>query len=117
DRLARGYHWMFGRLSPVKDYDFTLLGPGSVLSSLSDMATYAEWLLHGGPGAHGDVLRPETLTEMMSPQYSVDPRLPGMGLGVCIDLLGEHRVAGHDGNNPGFAAALLTAPDDGLGVV
>ena len=117
DRLARGYHWMFGRLSPVKDYDFTLLGPGSVASSLSDMATYAEWLLHGGPGAHRDVLRPESLTEMMSPQYSLDPRLPGMGLAFFVDRLGGHRVAGHDGNNPGFASALLAAPDDALGVV
>ena len=117
DRLAAGYHWMFGRLRGVKDYDLSLLGPGSVLSSLSDMATYAEWLLHGGAGAHGDVLRPETLAEMMSLQYSVDPRLPGMGLAFWLDHQGTHRVAGHDGNNPGFASALLSAPDDGFAVV
>jgi CubicO group peptidase (beta-lactamase class C family) len=117
DRLAAGYHWMFGRLRGVKDYDLSLLGPGSVLSSLSDMATYAEWLLHGGAGANGDVLRPETLAEMMSPQYAVDPRLPGMGLAFWLDHQGTHRVAGHDGNNPGFASALSTAPDDGVAVV
>ena len=117
DRLAAGYHWMFGRLRGVKDYDLSLLGPGSVLSSLSDMATYAEWLLHGGAGEHGDVLRPETLAEMTSPQHSVDPRLPAMGLAFFLDHQGAHRVAGHDGNNPGFASALLTAPDDGLAVV
>jgi CubicO group peptidase (beta-lactamase class C family) len=116
-QLATGYHWLFGRLRPVKDYDPSLLGPGSVLSSSSDMATYAEWLLHGGAGAHGEVLRPETLTEMMSPQYSVDPRLPGMGLAFFVDHQGRHRVAGHDGNNPGFASALSTAPDDGFAVV
>jgi hypothetical protein len=46
-----------------------------------------------------------------------DPRLPGMGLGVFLDRLGDHRVVGHDGNLPGFAAGLLVAPDDGLGVV
>jgi CubicO group peptidase (beta-lactamase class C family) len=117
DRLAAGYHWMFGRLRGIKDYDLSLLGPGSVLSSLSDMAIYAEWLLHGAAGAHGDVLRPETLAEMISPQYSVDPRLPGMGLAFWLDHQGPHRVAGHDGNNPGFASALLTAPDDGCAVV
>src|SRR5439155_18286831 len=102
DRLAAGYHWMFGQLRGLKDYDLSLLGPGSVLSSLSDMATYAEWLLHGGAGASGDVLRTETLAEMMSPQYSVDPRLPGMGLALWLDHQGTHRVSGHDGNNPGF---------------
>jgi hypothetical protein len=108
---------MFGRFRDVKDYDISLLGPGSVLSSLSDMAIYAEWLLHGGAGVDGDVLRPETLTEMMSPQYSIDPRLPGMGLAFFLDHYPAHRVAGHDGNNPGFASALLAAPDDGVAVV
>jgi CubicO group peptidase (beta-lactamase class C family) len=115
--LATGYHWMFGQLRPVNDYDLTILGPGSVLSTVADMAMYAEWLLHGGTGANGDVLRPDTLAEMMTPQYSVDPRLPGMGLAFFLDHLGQHRVAGHDGNVPGFASALLTAPDDGIAVV
>jgi len=116
-RLATGYHWVLGRLRPVKDYDLTLFGPGSVLSTLSNMAAYAEWLLHGGPGTAGDVLRPESLAEMMTPQFSVHPRFPGMGLAFFLDHVGEHRVAGHDGNNPGFASALLVAPDQGLGVV
>ena len=86
-------------------------------STLSNMAAYAEWLLHGGPGTAGDVLRPESLAEMMTPQFSVHPRFPGMGLAFFLDHVGEHRVAGHDGNNPGFASALLVAPDQGLGVV
>jgi CubicO group peptidase (beta-lactamase class C family) len=117
DQLATGSHWVLGRLGDVKDYDLAILGPGSVLSSVADMATYAEWLLHGGAATHGDALRPATLAEMMSPQYSVDPRLAGMGLAFFLDHLGEHRVAGHDGNNVGFASALLTAPDDGVAVV
>jgi CubicO group peptidase (beta-lactamase class C family) len=116
-RLATGYHWVLGRLRSVKDYDLTLLGPGSVLATLSDMAVYAEWLMHGGPGLNGDVLRPETLAEMMTPQFSVDPRLPGMGLAFFLDHVGEHRTAGHDGNVIGFASALVIAPDQGVGVV
>ena len=28
DELATGYHWVFGRFRPLKDYDLTLLGPG-----------------------------------------------------------------------------------------
>ena len=116
-RLATGYQWVLGRLRPVKDYDLTMPGPGSVRSSVADMATYAEWLLHGGAGANGEALRPETLAEMMTPQYSVDRRLPGMGLAFFLDQLDGHRVAGHDGGVPGFSSALLTAPDDGVAVV
>jgi CubicO group peptidase (beta-lactamase class C family) len=117
DRVATGYHWMFGKLKPFKDYDLTVLGAGSVLSSLADMARYAEWLLHAGPGPNGDVLRPETLAEMMSPQYSVDSRITGMGLAFWLDHMGEHRIAGHDGNLGGFASSLVVAPDDGVAVV
>ena len=49
-RVATGYHWLFDRYNALKDYDLALLGPGSVLSSLADMAVYAEWLLHGWRG-------------------------------------------------------------------
>jgi CubicO group peptidase (beta-lactamase class C family) len=118
DALATGYHWMFGRFRPLKDYDLTLLGPGSVLSSVNDMARYAEWLLSGGAGQHGDVLAPTTLREMLSAQFAVDPRVhTKMGLAFFLDQLGSHPVAGHDGNVPGFASGLLIAPDDGVGVV
>jgi CubicO group peptidase (beta-lactamase class C family) len=122
-RVATGYHWMLGRFSSIKDYDLSILAPGSVLSSLPDMAIYAEWLLHGGAGLKTDVdvLRADTLAEMMSPQFSVHPGFPGMGLTFWLDRVGadddEHRVAGHGGNVPGFASSLEVAPDDGIGVV
>ena len=118
DDLATGYHWILGRFRPVKDYELTLLGAGSVLSPLSDMARYAAWLLDGGPGTHGDVLAPETLHEMMSLQFTIDPRIAtGMGLAFFLDRFDTHRVCGHDGGMPGFASSLLVAPDDGVGVV
>ena len=115
--LATGYHWVFGRFRAIKDYDVTLFGAGSVLSPLADMLEYAAWLAHPGRDAAQDVIAPATLREMMSPQYSVDRRLAGMGLAFFLDRFGTHRVCGHDGNNPGFASALLVAPDDNVGVV
>jgi hypothetical protein len=118
ERLAVGYHWMLGRFGPVKDYDLNLLGAGSVLSSLSDMARYAAWLLDCAAGASDGVLAHDTLSEMTSPQFMLDPRLTTtMGLSFFLDRFGAHRVHGHDGNVPGFASALLVAPDDGVGVV
>jgi len=115
-QLAGGSHWILGRLRPVKDYDLTILGPGSVLSSATDMATYADWLLSLGATAP-TVLRADTLREMMSPQFAVRPGFPGMGLAFWLAQLGDHRTVGHDGNVPGFGSSLLVAPDDGVGVV
>jgi CubicO group peptidase (beta-lactamase class C family) len=117
DTLATGYHWMFGRFRAVKDYDLTLYGPGSVLAPLADMLEYASWLAHEQEGGRADVLASATLDEMTSSQFAVDPRFTGIGLAYFLDRFGTHRVFGHDGNNPGFASALLIAPDDGVGVV
>lgn len=115
-QLATGSHWILGRLRTVKDYDLTLLGPGSVLSSLADMARYAEWLLSAGATAPA-VLKADSLSEMMSPQFAVHPGFPGMGLAFWLDHVGDNRTAGHDGNVPGFASSLLIAPDNEVGVV
>jgi CubicO group peptidase (beta-lactamase class C family) len=117
ETLATGYHWIFGRFRAIKDYDLTLLGPGSVLSPLADMVEYATWLAHARHGTRAIVVAPATLDEMMSLQFTIDPRIAGMGLAFFLDRFGAHRVCGHDGNNPGFASALLVAPDDESGVV
>jgi len=112
-QLARGHHWLFGRFRTVRDYDLTLLGAGAVLSSLSDMATYAGWLLDGG----SHVLAPSTLAEMTRPQFSLAPGLPAIGLAFSLGRCGEHAVFGHDGNMVDFASVVLVAPDAGVGVV
>jgi CubicO group peptidase (beta-lactamase class C family) len=117
ETLATGYHWVFGRFGPVRDYDVTLLGPGAVMSPLRDMLEYASWLARARLDARADVLATATLDEMTSPQFTIDVRIPGMGLAFFLDRLGSHRVFGHTGNNPGFASALLVAPDHGAGVV
>jgi CubicO group peptidase (beta-lactamase class C family) len=112
--LARGHHWMFGRLRPARDYDMTILGAGAVLSSLSDMARYGGWLAAGGSD---DVLRPATLKEMTSAHHSIGAGPPGMGLAFSLHEYAGHRVFGHDGNMPDFASVVLVAPDDGVAVV
>ncbi len=112
--LATGHQWLFGRFRPVRDYDMTILGAGAVLSSLSDMARYAGWLLAGGSG---EVLRGATLKEMTSPHHSIGSGLPGTGLAFSLNRCGTHAVFGHDGNMPDFASVLLVVPDAGVSVV
>jgi CubicO group peptidase (beta-lactamase class C family) len=114
---AAGHRASRGQLRPVGDYDRSLLGAGAVRSTLSDMAAYAQALLRTGAGQQGPILRQETLQQMWSPQFSPDPRIPGMGLAFFLHDFDGHRVAGHDGNLPGFASSLLLAPQDQVGVV
>ncbi|HET7248025.1 MAG TPA: serine hydrolase domain-containing protein [Streptosporangiaceae bacterium] len=116
-RVATGYQMRSAGPVPVRDYENIPAGGGSVYSTTRDMTRYAAALLGGGTGAHGQVLRPQTVARMFQPHYQPDPRIPGMGLGFFRDEIAGHRTVGHDGIWTGFHAALLLAPDDGTGVV
>jgi CubicO group peptidase (beta-lactamase class C family) len=116
-RLATGY--AFGRRGPqpVPDREWICrLGAGGIYSTPRDVGRFVAALLGGGANDHGRVLEPATLAMMFEPHYQPDPRIPGRGLGFFRTEIGGHRVVGHDGLLPGFAAELLVAADDGVGV-
>ena len=116
-QLASGY--VFGRRGPqpVPDREWICrLGAGGIYSTPRDLGRFVAALLGGGANGHGRVLEPASLATMFEPHYQPDPRLPGRGLGFFRTDAGGHRVVGHDGLLPGFAAELLVAPDDRVGV-
>ncbi len=116
--MATGYAMRMGRLQATRDFDLgSLLGAGAVRSTLSDMVRYVEGLLRTFTGEDEQLLRQQTLAEMWSNQFSPDPRIPGMGLAFFLHAFDDHRVVGHDGNEPGFASALMIAPEDRTAVV
>jgi len=112
-QLATGYMLRRRGLKAVKDREIVVQPAGSVFAPAADMARYAAALLRGG----GDVLKPETLSEMFQPQYQADPRIPGIALCFWLGDVGGHRTAGHGGGWPGFISALTVAPDDGVAVL
>jgi CubicO group peptidase (beta-lactamase class C family) len=115
-RLASGY--VLGRhgATPVPDRDWICEAAGGIYSTPGDLGRFVAALLGGGANEHGRVLEPATLATMFEPHYQPDPRISGRGLGFFRTNVGGHRVVGHDGLLPGFAAELLVAPDDGVGV-
>lgn len=117
DDLARGYSFSRGTLKPVDYLEISVRGAGSVFSSVSDMCRYAAALIGGGANEHGRVLEPRTLSLMMEPHFSLDPRLPALGLAFVLDDFDGHTVAGHDGGWPGFLSSMLACPAEGVGVV
>jgi len=115
-RLATGY--VLGRdgATLVPDRDWICVAAGGIYSTPRDLGRFVAALLGGGANEHGRVLEPATLATMFEPHYQPDPRISGRGLGFFRTDVGEHRVVGHDGLLPGFAAELLVAPDDGVGI-
>ena len=100
------------------EHDGGAMAPaGQLWSTVEDLARWA--VLLGGDT--GDILRPDTLDEMLEPQVVSD--LPGQawtsahGLGWQVWNHEGTRYAGHGGSMPGFLAGLQVDVESGDGAV
>jgi CubicO group peptidase (beta-lactamase class C family) len=78
---------------------------GQVWSTVMDLATFADLLV----GGHREVLPPEALERMCTPQSGTAAGGVGSAYGLGVRLVpgGSGTLVGHSGSMPGFQAALL----------
>lgn len=97
---------------------------GSINSNVADMANWL--LLHLNQGKYGDqqIIAPNHLQEMHSPQVVMTQRLEYnelfyyfYGLGWAITSYRGHNLIQHGGNINGFAARTTLLPQDNIGIV
>lgn len=120
ENRARGYF----NGEPLEHFYNSHVGAGSVLSNASEMSQHIKMILDHGQSEGGQVLRPETLDEMLTPQDSgiALDAFKWRGQGLCW-VLGDPeleyagRVCGHDGATIGFSSHLQILLDHQLGVV
>ncbi len=88
---------------------------GQVWATIADLATYAQFLLHG----HPDVLSADLLRGAAHPQSGdrADALGYAHGLGFQLFRGGSGMLAGHTGSMPGFLAACLVDWPRGVGAV
>jgi len=86
---------------------------GDLWSTVDDLCRFAVFLLDGDDR----VLPAATLEEMRSHAAPPPGSNGGYGFGIQILERGDRTLFGHGGSMPGFLAALLVSPDDGLGAV
>jgi len=86
---------------------------GDLWSTVDDLCRFAAFLLDGDDR----VLPAATLEEMRSHAAPPPGGNGGYGFGIQILERGDRTLFGHGGSMPGFLAALLVSPDDGLGAV
>lgn len=114
-RLAAGHELHSRGVVRTRELDWVTVGAAAAWSTPRDMARYLAALLAGGRAADGArILREETVTAMVAPQYTPDPRIPGMGLSFFRSMVAGRVVAGHQGTLPGYHSAVAFAPDDGV---
>jgi CubicO group peptidase (beta-lactamase class C family)/D-alanyl-D-alanine dipeptidase len=116
--LAKAYMWSYDGLKfPAPTFELGLAPAGCMYSTVTDLAQFLIVLFNGGRGPNGQVLKPETLEKMWTPQFAAPGEKKGYGLGFAVSELDGHRVVGHGGAIYGFATEVVGLPDEKLGVV
>jgi CubicO group peptidase (beta-lactamase class C family) len=114
-----------------KDGDVTIelgirdLPATGLLSSVVDLGRFIQMVLKGGMYSGRQIIKAETLAEMLRPQNTKVPLDMGIniGLGWALDGMGNTeiknggQVAHHGGSLPAFNSQLLVLPEQKLGVV
>jgi len=118
ENLARGHL----RDVLLEDCYDNMWAAGAVRSNVLDMAKYIKMINGNGQGEEGQVLRPETLEEMLTPQNEDIPLDFDFrqGLAWCLSDLGfdyAGRTCQHTGATIGFTSHVEIALDHQLGVV
>ena len=114
-QLAVGHELHSRGIVRIPEREHVTVGAAAAWSTPRDMARYLAALLAGGRAPDGTrILRAESVAAMVAPQYSPDPRIPGMGLGFFRSVVEGRAVAGHQGTLPGYHSAVAFAPHDGV---
>jgi CubicO group peptidase (beta-lactamase class C family)/D-alanyl-D-alanine dipeptidase len=116
--LAKAYMWSYdGTKFPAPTFQLGLAPAGCMYSTVTDLAQFLMVLFNGGRTPKAQVLRPETLEQMWTPQFAKPGEKTGFGVGFQLAQLDGHRVIGHGGAIYGFATEVVGMPDEKLGVV
>jgi D-alanyl-D-alanine dipeptidase/CubicO group peptidase (beta-lactamase class C family) len=116
--LADARMWGYdGRTFPAPTFELGMAPAGSMYAPVTDLATFMSAIFAEGVGPRGAVVAPETLEEMLTPQFAPADATSGFGIGFSLGTLDGHRYAGHGGAIYGFATQLAFLPDEKLGAI
>jgi CubicO group peptidase (beta-lactamase class C family)/D-alanyl-D-alanine dipeptidase len=116
--LAPAAMWTLdGRTFAAPTFQLGIAPAGSMYTTVTDLAQFVSALFAGGRGTNGQLLKPETIAQMWTPQFARPGDQTGYGIGFRIGRLDGRRTIGHDGAIYGFATTLQALPDEKLGVI
>jgi CubicO group peptidase (beta-lactamase class C family)/D-alanyl-D-alanine dipeptidase len=116
--LAKAYMWSYdGKFFQAPTFELGMAPAGCMYSTVTDLGKFLSVLFNGGRGPNGEVLKPETLEKMWTPQFAKPGEKTGFGIGFYVSQLDGHREVQHGGAIYGFATQAAALPDDKLGAV
>ncbi len=112
--LADAVMWSYhGREFPAPTFELGEAPAGCMYSTVLDLAKFQSALFNDGQ----PVLKPESLKEMLTPQFANKDDKRGFGIGFSLGELDGHKQIGHGGAIYGFSTQLEALPKEKLGVV
>jgi CubicO group peptidase (beta-lactamase class C family)/D-alanyl-D-alanine dipeptidase len=115
--LAKAEMWTYDGLKfEAPTFQLGMAPAGSMYSTVNDLGHFVSVLLAQGKTENGALLKPATLEQMWSPQFS-NSGGRAFGLGFQVRSLDGHRLVGHGGAIYGFATTVNLLPEDKVGVV
>lgn len=116
--VAMGYYNEDGKNKPYNQFDIINLASGNMQSTMSDMITFAKYLLRIDEEDESKVIGKDTLWSMFEEQYTGprDPKTNGLTWITDKKELGE-LIVFHDGTNHGFISMIALMPEKNLGFI
>jgi CubicO group peptidase (beta-lactamase class C family) len=96
-----------------KPVGFEMLNPvgaGGLSSSAADMGRFGQALLNGGELDGARILKPETLSQMWTPQFRASEQMPPICMGFYQDWRNGLRWIGHEGDLIAFHSLFFVEP-------
>ena len=116
-RLAKAKMWSYdGREFPAPTFELGMIPAGSLYAPVTDLAKFLKLLFSDGVGEKGNVISPNTLKEMVTPQFGGN-YTRGYGIGFALSKHQGYQKIGHGGAIYGFSTQLSALPEIKLGVV
>ena len=85
---------------------------GGIVTNVRELLRYARFWIEGG-----DLLRPESVTEMLRPQVEIGGNVDAIGLAWMLLSVEDVRLIGHGGGTKGQISWLGIAPEHGFALV
>lgn len=118
EKLATAWMWTYdGRRFEAPKFGLGTAPAGNLYSTVVDLGKFLIAVFRGGALEEGQLLKPETLQLMMSPQSTTNGEPAQYGIGFHLDKFQGERRIGHGGAVYGFSTQLSALPDRKLGVV
>jgi len=99
---------------PVGFEIFSPVGAGGVSSTAADMGRFGQMLLNGGTLDGAQILKPETLAQMWTPQFQANPQLPPLCMGFYQTWRNNLKWIGHEGDLIAFHSLFFVEPTQKL---